>query len=279
MNMIDDVDRGPGADGGVSPGSRAVKSYVLRAGRMSPAQERARAELFPRFGVPVFASPVKPSHPVEPDSPAVLDYTRVFGNSNPVTVEIGFGMGAATAQIAAANPQKNYLGIEVFRPGVGRLLYEIEKRGLSNIRIIEYDAAEVFQRLIPDRSLAGVHLFFPDPWPKKRHHKRRLVTRPFTDLLARKLRLSDGAAPDGAGYLYLVTDWEDYAYQAREELSRTPGLGNPYARTPGADAPGRDGAGFAPPQSWRPETKFERKGKAQNHGVWELYFEADNGKK
>jgi tRNA (guanine-N7-)-methyltransferase len=216
---------------------------------MSPAQRRAYTELFPRFGVPVSAG----------DEP--LDYGRIFGNDNPVTAEIGFGMGSATAAIAQANPEKNYLGIEVFRPGVGRLLYEIEKRGLSNIRIIEYDAAEVFARLLPDLSLAAVHLFFPDPWPKKRHHKRRLVRRPFTELLARKLT--------GGGYLYMVTDWEDYALWALGELSLTRGLVNPYALSGEGEA-----SGFAPPRQWRPETRFEQKGLARNHRVWELYFEA-----
>jgi tRNA (guanine-N7-)-methyltransferase len=165
-------------------------------------------------------------------------------------------MGIATAEIAASFPEKNYLGIEVHKPGIGRLLWEIEKRHIGNIRIIEYDAAEVLAEMIPDASLEGIHVFFPDPWPKKRHHKRRLITRPFTDLLAR--RLCPGA------YLYMVTDWADYGDWALGELSATPGLINRY----------RD---FAPPQPWRPLTKFERKGLLKNYQVRELYFVAEAG--
>jgi tRNA (guanine-N7-)-methyltransferase len=211
---------------------------------MSAAQRRSYDALFPRFGIPF------------PDAPAPLDFSAVFGNAGPVTVEIGFGMGRAFAETAAANPDKNYLGIEVHRPGIGRLLWEIEKRGLQNIRIIERDAAEVMEHLVPDRSLAAAHVFFPDPWPKKRHHKRRLIARPFTDLLARKL------AP--GAYLYMVTDWADYADWALGELTATPGLRNTCG-------------GFAPPRPWRPKTEFERKGLAKNHEVRELYFEENHG--
>jgi tRNA (guanine-N7-)-methyltransferase len=214
-----------------------IKSYVLRAGRMSVAQRRSYETLFPDFCVPFV-----PEH---------LHYTRVFGNENPVTLEIGFGMGIATAMIAQDNPQKNYLGVEVHRPGIGRLLWEIEGRGLSNIRIIEYDAVDVLEKMIPAASLAAFHIFFPDPWPKKRHHKRRLITRPFTGLLAEKL------CP--GGYVYMVTDWADYGDWALAELSATESLRNLYA-------------GFAEPQSWRPRTKFERKGIEKQHEVRELYF-------
>jgi tRNA (guanine-N7-)-methyltransferase len=234
---------------------RTVKTYVLRAGRLSVAQKRAYDALFPRFGIPFPASGT-----VADAAPAPLDFPIVFGNAGAVTVEIGFGMGMATAEIAAANADKNYLGIEVHRPGIGRLLWEIEKRGLQNIRIIEHDAVEVMEKLVPDRSLAALHIFFPDPWPKKRHHKRRLITRPFTDLLARKLA--------AGGYLYMVTDWADYAGWALEELSSTPGLRNAHGAACG---------GFAPSRSWRPQTAFERKGLAKNHEVWELFFEEDHG--
>jgi tRNA (guanine-N7-)-methyltransferase len=222
---------------------RTVKSYVLRTGRMSAAQKRSYDTLFPCFGIP-YADPV------------LLDFPAVFGNANPVIAEIGFGMGAATAEIAAANADKNYLGIEVHRPGIGRLLWEIDRRGLQNIRIIEHDAVEVMEKSVPDGSLAALHVFFPDPWPKKRHHKRRLITRPFTDLLAQKLA--------AGGYLYMVTDWADYAEWALEELSATPGLSNACG-------------GFSPSLSWRPRTKFEQKGLAKNHEVRELYFEKDHG--
>jgi tRNA (guanine-N7-)-methyltransferase len=216
-----------------------IKSYVLRAGRMSAAQRRSYDTLFPQYGLAFQGT----------DS-ALPAYQAVFGNDNPVTAEIGFGMGIATAIIAEHNRDRNYLGIEVHRPGIGRLLWEIEKRGLSNIRIIEHDAAEVM-RVLPDRSLAALHIFFPDPWPKKRHHKRRLITRPFTDLLAQKLR--------PGGYLYMVTDWAEYADRALGELSATPGLRNRYG-------------GFAEPQRWRPRTKFEQKGLDNRREVRELYF-------
>ncbi|MFP3089252.1 tRNA (guanosine(46)-N7)-methyltransferase TrmB [Treponema sp. TIM-1] len=217
-----------------------IKSYVLRGGRMSNAQRRAYELLSSRYTIPFTGK--------------VLDFRALFANENPVTVEIGFGMGFATAVIAQKNPEKNYLGIEVFRPGIGRLLWEIEKRGIANIRIIEHDAVEVFTEMVPPASLEGIHLFFPDPWPKKRHHKRRLVKRPFTDLLARRLGPS--------GYIYMVTDWADYGEWARGELSATPGLVNGYE-------------GFAPPQDWRPRTKFEAKGLQKNHEVRELLFKTE----
>lgn len=214
-----------------------IRSFVLRAARMSDAQRRSYETLAPRYCVPF--------------SEDRLDFRALFGNDRPVTVEIGFGMGVATAAIAEANPDMNYLGLEVHRPGIGRLLWEIENRGLSNIRIIEHDAVEVLERMVDDGAAAAFHIFFPDPWPKKRHHKRRLVKRPFTDLLARKL--TPGA------YLYMATDWTEYGDWALAELSATPDLENPYG-------------GFAPRQSWRPETKFERKGLDKAHELRELYF-------
>jgi tRNA (guanine-N7-)-methyltransferase len=216
---------------------QGIKSYVLRSGRISVAQRRSYEALAPAFCVPLAGAP--------------LDLPRVFGNANPVTLEIGFGMGAATALIAQENPGKNYLGVEVHRPGIGRLLWEIERRSLSNLRIVEADAAEVLQAMIPAASLEAFHIFFPDPWPKKRHHKRRLITRPFTSLLAEKLR--------PGGYVYMATDWADYGDWALAELSATEGLRNVYG-------------GFAPAQDWRPRTRFEQKGLEKNHEVRELYF-------
>ncbi|GHT60362.1 tRNA (guanine-N(7)-)-methyltransferase [Spirochaetia bacterium] len=225
-----------------------IKSYVIRAGRMSDAQKRSYDMLSPRFCIP-FASNAKTEL-------ALLNYNHCFGNENPVTIEIGFGMGIATAMIAEANPQQNYLGLEVHKPGIGRLLWEIEKRNLQNIRIIEHDAVEVLQQMISANSAAAFHIFFPDPWPKKRHHKRRLITRPFTDLLAEKLQ--------SGAYIYMVTDWDDYGNWALAELSATPGLRNPHE--------GGMYGGFAPHQEWRPRTKFEQKGIDKNHKVQELYF-------
>jgi tRNA (guanine-N7-)-methyltransferase len=182
---------------------------------------------------------------------ALLDVRAIFGSPNPLIVEIGFGMGIATAVMAEQNPGLNYLGIEVHRPGIGRLLWEIEKRGLKNIRIVEGDAVEVLEKQIPENSVGAFHIFFPDPWPKKRHHKRRLVTRPFTDLLASRL------VP--GGYISMATDWADYGDWALRELSATPALVNKYEA-------------FAPLQAWRPETKFEAKGIMKDHEIRELYF-------
>ena len=202
---------------------------------MSDAQKRSYSNLAPRFCV------------LPEDE---CNYEKLFGNSNPVIIEIGFGSGLATAIIAEENPGINYLGIEVYRPGIGRLLWEIEKRSLENIRIIEGDAAEVLDCL-PSEAAGGFHIFFPDPWPKKRHHKRRLITRSFTEKIVKCLK-------PGA-YVYMVTDWIDYADWALIQLSATGGLIN-------------RNEGFAAPQSWRPKTRFETKGLSQNHEIRELFF-------
>jgi len=212
------------------------RSYVLRAGRYTTAQKNAYDSLYAQFVIPF--------------SEDNINLYNIFHNDK-ITAEIGFGMGAATAQIAQDNPGMNYVGIEVHRPGIGRLLWEIENRSLSNVRIIEYDAAVVFEKMIPQNSLDAVHVFFPDPWPKKRHQKRRLIQKPFTETLANCLK------PDG--YLYMVTDWEEYALQALNELAAVNGLKNAYD-------------GFAQAQSWRPPTKFEKKGLAKEHAIRELYF-------
>ena len=217
---------------------RTVHTFVLRAGRMTDAQKKAYETLSPRWCVPFNEFPI--------------NFIDVFDNVNPVTIEIGFGMGAATAIIAQNNPEKNYLGLEVHRPGVGRLLNEIEAKNLSNLYIIEHDAIEVLEKMIPDESVSAFHIFFPDPWPKKKHHKRRLVQRPRTDILAKKL------AP--GGYIYMATDWEPYAEFALEELTQTEGLKNKYD-------------GYAPHQEWRPETKFENKGLKADRRICELFFE------
>ncbi len=216
---------------------RTIKTFVLRAGRMTPTQQKDYQELSGRWCIPY--------------TDACLNYTQIFSNTNPVTVEIGFGMGRATAIIAAENPGTNYLGLEVHRPGVGKLLGEIRRRNLKNIYIVEHDALEVLERMIPDGSVSGFHIFFPDPWPKKKHHKRRLVQRPHTDLITKKLVAE--------GYLYMATDWEPYAEFALEQLEQTPGLKNKFQ-------------GFAPRQEWRPETRFEEKGLDKNHVIRELFF-------
>ena len=219
------------------PQSRPIRTFVLRKGRITEAQKKAYAEYAPRWCLPY--------------EEKKISFTELFANAHSVVIEIGFGMGAATAEIAAQHPDINYIGIEVFQAGVGKLLNEIEQRGLKNIRIIEHDAIEVLENMIPDSSIAGFHIFFPDPWQKKKHHKRRLLHRPRTNLLARKLQEN--------GYLYMVTDWYEYAEDAFSELSATEGLRPKYE-------------GFAPPQRWRPKTKFEQKGINKAHPITELIF-------
>ena len=216
---------------------REIHTYVIRAGRMTSAQKSDYETLYSAWCVPYTDAP--------------LDFKSLFGNENPVVIEIGFGMGQATAIIAAQNPNVNYLGLEVHKPGIGRLLGEIKNRGLKNLRIIEHDAIEVLEKMVCDGSVSGFHVFFPDPWPKKKHHKRRLMQRPRTNLLARKLK--------NDGYIYMATDWVPYAEFALEELSATEGVKNKYD-------------GFAPHQEWRPETKFERKGLSKEHEIRELFF-------
>lgn len=219
---------------------RQIKTFVLRAGRMTESQHRDYENLSGRWVIPYVAQP--------------LNYIDVFDELKDITIEIGFGMGHATSIIAQENPEKNYLGIEVHRPGIGRLLGEIEKNGLQNLYIIEHDAVEVLEYMIPDASVSAFHIFFPDPWPKKKHHKRRFMQRPKTNLLVKKL--SPG------GYIYMATDWEPYAQFALEELSATDGIHNTYD-------------GFAPRQSWRPQTRFEEKGKKANREIFEIFFERD----
>jgi tRNA (guanine-N7-)-methyltransferase len=220
-----------------SPPRRPVRSYVLRAGRMGSGQTRALAALGPRFVLPFVDGP--------------LDAKGAFGRLAPLIVEIGFGMGQATAAIAAARPGDDFLGIEVHEPGVGALLQRIDEQRLTNLRIVQHDAVAVLESMIVPGSLAGLHVYFPDPWPKKRHWKRRLIQPPIVRLLASRL------AP--GGLLHCATDWQPYAEQMLEVLSAEPLLTNT------AD-------GYAPRPAWRPETKFERRGLALGHGVWDLLF-------
>ena len=204
---------------------------------MSPAQTRALAELLPRFGL-AFA-------------PAPVDYAQVFARRAPVILEIGFGMGETTAAIAQAHPQHDFLALDVHAPGVGALLKQVDALALPNVRVIRHDAVEVVAHMIPPASLAGVHVFFPDPWPKKRHHKRRLLQAAFAHALAQRL------AP--GGYLHAATDWEDYAQEILATLTAEPLLAN-------------TAQGFAPRPAWRPQTKFEIRGRKLGHGVWDVLF-------
>lgn len=216
---------------------RPLRSFVLRQGRFSPAQRRARESLLPQFGIPFQSAP--------------LDFDAVFGRTAPRILEIGFGMGEATAALARAMPECDFLAVEVHAPGVGSLLKLIDEYRLANCRIVPHDAAEVAAQMIPLASLAGIHVFFPDPWPKKRHHKRRLLQLPFVHLLA--LRLAPG------GYLHVATDWEDYAMTILAACQAERLLEN-------------EAQGFAPRPAYRPMTKFERRGIVLGHGVWDVMF-------
>ncbi len=219
------------------PPRRAIRSFVLRGGRLGPGQQRALDQLGPRYRLPFQAQ--------------ALDSASAFGRTAPLVLEIGFGMGDATAQIAAAQPQTDFLAVEVHEAGVGALLKLIGERGLSNIRIVQHDAVEVLQQMLLPDSLAGVHIFFPDPWHKKRHHKRRLIQPPLVALLASRLQ--------PGGYLHCATDWQDYAVQMLEVLSAEPLLQN-------------TAEGYAPRPEHRPLTKFEARGQRLGHGVWDLVF-------
>jgi tRNA (guanine-N7-)-methyltransferase len=216
---------------------RPIRSFVLRAGRLGTGQSKALEELGPRFVLPYAATP--------------MDWPGVFGRQAPLILEIGFGMGGATAEIALHHPENDYLGVEVHTPGVGALLKRIGELGLGNLRIIQHDAVEVLRHMLAESSLHGIHIFFPDPWHKKRHHKRRLIQPVFVELLASRLK--------PGGYLHLATDWEDYAHQMLDVLTASPDLEN-------------TGDGFAPRPEYRPLTKFEQRGLRLGHGVRDLVF-------
>ena len=216
---------------------RPLRSFVLRAGRLGTGQQRALEELGPLYAVPY--------------QPQPLDLDTVFGRHAPRVLEIGFGMGDATAQVAAAHPETDFIGIEVHVPGVGALLKHIGAQGLTNLRIVQHDAVQVLAHMIQPASLAGVHIWFPDPWHKKRHNKRRLIQGAFVaDLIT---RLAPG------GYLHCATDWQPYAEQMLEVLGAEPTLAN-------------TAAGYAERPDWRPLTKFENRGIKLGHGVWDLVF-------
>lgn len=214
-----------------------LKSFVKRGGRTTDGQQRAYDELGPTYLLPYRAAP--------------LDFAATFGREAPTVLEIGFGMGEATAHIAAVMPETNFLCCEVHEPGVGALLKRIGEQGLTNIRICAHDAVDVLDHMLPTRTLAGVHIFFPDPWHKKRHNKRRLIQSPLVAKLADRLK--------AGGYLHCATDWQPYAEQMLEVLSAEPTLRN------SAEA-------YAPKPHYRPLTKFENRGLKLGHGVWDLVF-------
>jgi len=235
----DDAADAPAADGGSLPGRRAVRSFVVRAGRITGAQSRALEELWPRFGLECGAQP--------------LDPAAVFGRIAPLTVEIGFGSGEHLAALAQAHPGRDHLGIEVHPPGVGRLLLLAGRAGLTNLRIVCHDAVEVLERAVAPGSIDEFLILFPDPWPKKRHHKRRLIQPAFVRLVADRLR--------PGGVLRLATDWEPYAAQMLEVLGGCEMLEN--LSPAGA---------FMPRPEGRAPTRFEQRGTRLGHAVWDLAF-------
>ncbi len=218
---------------------RRIRSFVRREGRLTAGQARSLEQYWPRYGIESDAGPV--------------DLPTLFGREARRIVEIGFGMGDSLAAMAAADPQTDFIGIEVHRPGVGRLLGLAGEAGLDNLRVVCGDAVPFFESCLPADSIDGVHLFFPDPWHKKRHHKRRLVQPEFVRALCRPLR-------DG-GYLHVATDWEDYARHTLKVLSADPHLQNTAT----------DGL-WVPRPAYRPETKFERRGQRLGHGIWDIVF-------
>lgn len=222
-----------------NPRERAIRSFVLRTGRMTPGQERAYERYWGQWGLEHEAGPI--------------DIDACFGRAGERILEIGFGMGDSLLEMASAAPASNFIGVEVHRPGVGRLFHNMAREGVDNIRVYCHDAVEVLRDCIPDDALDIVQVYFPDPWHKKRHHKRRLIQPDFVALLAGKLKMG--------GLLHLATDWENYAGQMMEVLGDSPAFANLH------------GAGqFTARPERRPETKFERRGERLGHGVWDLEF-------
>lgn len=215
-----------------------IRSFIRRQGRVTAGQKMALEQYWDDYCL-------------DPEQPLNLQTT--FADTAPIIVEIGFGNGESLAQMAENNPQNNYLGIEVHRPGVGHLLRLLAERHIDNLRVFHHDAIEILQQKIPDNALAGVHLFFPDPWHKRRHHKRRIVRPSFVELLEKKLQ--------AGGYFHAATDWEHYAQEMLKTLSASTRLKNLA-----------DDGGFCPRPDYRPLTKFEKRGLRLGHGVWDLIF-------
>ena len=224
------------------PRLRTVRSFGAGRGRVTRAQQRAYEDDFPRFAVPFHSQPIEAA--------------ACFGREAPLVLEIGFGMGETTAAIAAAHPQLDFLAIEVFTAGIGSLAMRLTRQNLANVRIVQHDAVEVVRDMLGPQSLTAVHIFFPDPWPKARHHKRRLIAPPFVETLAGRLRHD--------GFIHCATDWQPYAEQMMQVLTEQPTLRNLHP-------------GFAPapanPLCERPPTKFHARGERLGHEVWDLVFE------
>ncbi len=240
LDTIAPADASPSAPGDTRH-HRTIRSFVLRTGRTTAGQARAFTDVGPQFLLAY--------------TPALVDFAAVFNRAAPTVLEIGFGMGEATAHIASVTPEKNFLCCEVHTPGVGALLKRIDEQALSNIRILQHDAVEVIDHMLPAGELAcldGVHIFFPDPWHKKKHNKRRLIQAPLVAKLAARLK--------PGGYLHCATDWQPYAEQILEVLNAEPLLHNTAS------------TGYAPKPDYRPLTKFENRGIKLGHGVWDVVF-------
>ncbi len=222
---------------------RSIKSFVIRSGRMTAGQLKAYTELWSIYGVEAGSSE--------------LDFSEIFAASAPVILEIGFGMGDSLLAMAERNPENNYLGIEVHKPGVGRLLGNIAERQLSNIRVMQCDAVQVLEKQIKNHSLQAVYLFFPDPWHKTKHRKRRIVKDEFVQLIGQKLEKN--------GFFHMATDWKPYALQMLNTMQRSAGFKN-------CAASGKNNGGYIPRPDYRPMTKFERRGERLGHGVWDILF-------
>jgi len=215
-----------------------IRSFIRRQGRLTPGQQLALDQYWPQYGL-------------EPEID--YDFSQVFGRQAPLILEIGFGNGDSLAKMAAANPDQDYIGIEVHKPGVGHLLILLNEQGLTNVRVYCHDAIEILEKKLPDHSLDGLHLFFPDPWHKKKHHKRRIVRPSFVELLNKKLRVD--------GYFHAATDWQNYAESMLEVLTASEGLKNTSLTKDYCERP-----------EYRPLTKFEQRGLRLGHGVWDLIF-------
>ncbi|WMS85899.1 tRNA (guanosine(46)-N7)-methyltransferase TrmB [Pleionea litopenaei] len=222
-----------------APFMRQIRSFVLREGRMTKGQERAMTELFPTLGIEY--------------SDEMMNFAQIFGNDRPVVLEIGFGMGKSLALQAQQNPDRNYIGIEVHRPGVGACLLLAEEYELTNLRVINHDAVEVLNHMVGQKSLAGMQVYFPDPWHKKKHHKRRIIQPAFVDTCHSKIA--------SGGFLHLATDWENYAEHMLEVMQQVAGWRNTSATND-----------YIPRPDSRPITKFETRGTKLGHGVWDLMF-------
>lgn len=218
---------------------RTVKSFVKRSMPLSDNQKRAMSECWPQFGIDLAEQQLNPQ--------------EVFGNNNPIIVEIGFGKGNTFIETAIKHPENNYIGIEVYNKGIAHVIVEAEEKNLSNVKVFQADALEVLKQMIPDNSLDAIYLFFPDPWHKKRHHKRRIVQKLFLELIHSKLKLG--------GIFHAATDWENYAEHMMEVISAFDGFNN----TSGHEQ-------YTPRPDYRPLTKFEKRGQRLGHGVWDLVF-------